>query len=126
MAGLPCILPRSSGGQFPPFHDLVMRPLPSAIFIVPIVVLGIGLLPMTYGFYTLLRLVVFVCGGLITYRHYKEGQANSAIIFGIVTLAYNPLIPVFLSRLIWLPIDLVVIWLFWKAKERNKAGSVLC
>ncbi len=94
-----------------------MRPLPPAIFIVPMVVLGIGLLPMTYGFYTLLRLVVFVCAGLISYRRYKEGQTNWAAVFGLITLVYNPLIPVFLSRPIWLPIDLVVIWLFWRAKN---------
>ena len=33
--------------------------------------------------------------------------------------AYNPLIPVFLSRPIWLPIDVFAIWFFWKAVRRQ-------
>lgn len=101
-----------------------MRPLPPAVFIVPMIVLGIGLLPMAYGFYTLLRLVVFVCGGLIVYRLYKAGKESWAAVFGLVALAYNPLVPAYLSRPVWIPIDLSVIWLFWRAKRDEETNAI--
>ena len=99
-----------------------LKPLPAAVFIAPMAVLGFGILPMTYGFYTFLRLVVFGCAAWIAYRRYRDGQTNWAVGFGLLAVAYNPLIPVFLSRPIWLPIDLFAIWFFWKARKREAAS----
>lgn len=67
-----------------------------------------AVIPMwPYGYYTLLRLVV--CG-VSVYAAYKvkmhPSLSNHFIPLVIMAVLFNPLIPVYLSRLIWLPIDL--------------------
>lgn len=82
------------------------NPLPKAIYYVPAVMLLMALLPLPYGFYTLLRLVVTICACVIAHHHWHSGGKGVAFSMGIVALLFNPLIPVYLSREIWAPIDI--------------------
>tara|TARA_B100001123_G_C15108753_1_gene946601 strand:- start:765 stop:1082 length:318 start_codon:yes stop_codon:yes gene_type:complete len=62
-----------------------------------------------YGFYTFLRLAVSVSAGIIIYNFYKakSGIDEVSIIFAIILILYNPIIPIHLTREIWLPINFV-------------------
>ena len=77
--------------------------IPAALLIIA------PILSFPYGFYTLLRLIVSTTAGFIIYHSYKgAGGVNEiSIIFALILILYNPIIPVHLSREIWMPINFI-------------------
>ena len=75
----------------------------------PIVMLIAALLHLPYGYYTLLRIVVTVCSGYLSYLEYTHTQKLSffVIAFCLLAILFNPIIPVYLSKSIWWGIDLL-------------------
>jgi hypothetical protein len=74
--------------------------------------LAIADLPI--GYYTLLRIVVTITSILIFIRDFENGINLWSIIFGIVAVLFNPLIPIYLiDKNIWIPIDLAAGCLFF-------------
>jgi hypothetical protein len=63
--------------------------------------------PLPYGFYTFLRLLVSIAGIVAAINLQKEGNFLW-VLFAAIVLLFNPLIPVYLSRELWFPIDLIV------------------
>jgi len=60
-----------------------------------------------YGYYTLLRVIVFATAGFAAYRFKNMPKFSKHLVpLAAVAILFNPLIPVNLSRIIWLPIDL--------------------
>jgi len=82
--------------------------------LIPAAFLLIAILPMPYGYYTLMRLVVMVSAIVVAAVAYASagGIRWPTVVFGIVSLLFNPFVPVHLSRDIWFPIDLSVAALF--------------
>jgi hypothetical protein len=78
-----------------------------------------------YGYYTLLRWVV--CGGAAycVYISKSLGRIPWVWFFGIVALAFNPLVPVRLDRVTWGYVDVsigimfIVSLLFVRERERQ-------
>jgi hypothetical protein len=70
-------------------------------------VLVLALASLPYGYYTFLRLAVFVVGGFFGFEMYENGVLAGAIGYVLVALLFNPFVPVHLTRAIWLPIDLL-------------------
>ena len=66
-----------------------------------------ALLPNPYGFYMLARLVVCGVCGYTAYGYAKRDLLGLAWLFGVIAIAYNPLLPVYLTRAIWMPVDLI-------------------
>jgi len=66
----------------------------------------IGDLP--YGFFTLLRFVVFVIAAYIAWMAYKQQKEKWVWIFGFLAILFNPFIVIHLNREIWSVIDLIV------------------
>ena len=82
----------------------------SLVLIIPGVLLIIApIISFPYGFYTFLRLVVTITAiiALINSLKNEGGINNTSIIFGLVAILYNPLIPIHLSREIWMPINFI-------------------
>lgn len=82
------------------------------ISIKPAVVASILLLifavfPLPYGFYTLLRIVVFLTAGYIVWVCYKGKKTKWAWMMGFITLIFNPFIPLRFDRELWLGIQTV-------------------
>ena len=75
--------------------------------VVPGVMLIVAAFPLPYGYYTLLRLVVTVCSGVLCFAYFKNSSAWY-ILFGMVALLFNPLFPVHLDKVIWAVLDLVI------------------
>ena len=79
-----------------------------------------------YGFYTFLRLLISITAILIIYYSYKgSGGINEiSILFGLILILYNPIIPTHLSREIWMPINFITsgiyIYGFFKIKKIYK------
>jgi hypothetical protein len=94
-------------------------------FLIPAALLIIApLVSFPYGFYTLLRLLISITSGFIIYYSYKgsKGINEISIIFSIILILYNPVIPVFLTREIWMPINFITsgiyIYGFYKIKKQ--------
>lgn len=85
--------------------------------ILPAALLLIAVAPLPYGYYTFLRIAVTLCACTIGWMAYKERDQISAwvVIFGLVAILFNPLIPVYLTRDVWLVLDIGVaaIFLTW-------------
>lgn len=68
--------------------------------------LALAVLPLPYGYYQLLRLVttgVFAWAAIIAFR---RGNAGYGFGFAVLALLFNPVVPVYLSKAVWMPIDL--------------------
>jgi hypothetical protein len=61
-----------------------------------------------YGFFTLLRLVVFGTTVYLSWLAYRSERQTWTWIFGFIALVFNPLIPLHLGRDLWVGVDLLV------------------
>lgn len=58
-----------------------------------------------YGYFTLLRFIVCIFSGYITFKAYEFGKEFWMYSFGFLAILFNPIIPIHLSREIWVVID---------------------
>ncbi len=73
----------------------------------------IALLPMPYGYYTILRICVSICGGLTAYLDFNAGRKDIWVLLCIaVAIIFNPIVPVHLNREIWSVLNVMVAGLF--------------
>jgi hypothetical protein len=71
-------------------------------------VLILGALPLPIGYYTILRILVCIAAVSVVINDYKGEIGSSQILFGIIAIIFNPLIPVYLhNKSLWVVIDLV-------------------
>ena len=61
-----------------------------------------------YGFFTLLRFVVFTSSAYIAWMSYEAQKEKWVWIFGFLAVLFNPFIVIHLDREIWSVIDLIV------------------
>ena len=80
-------------------------------------ILLIGILPLPYGFYIFLRLCVTIVS-LFTAFKIVERQSNNFWILIIISILFNPIIPVFLFKIAWIPIDLFASFYFFKLSKK--------
>ncbi|WP_415751050.1 DUF6804 family protein [Chitinophaga sp. LS1] len=83
--------------------------------------LFIATIQLPIGFYTALRILVFICSILLVRSSYQDSLTNWVIIFLVIAVLFNPIIPVYLyKKSIWIPIDIIagILFmakgLFWK------------
>lgn len=94
-----------------------------AVWLIPIVALGVALLEMPYGYYMLLRLLV--CGVCIylAVDDAHRGRTDWAWMLGGVAVLYNPVFRIPLSREIWSVVNVATILLFtghmWATSRRS-------
>lgn len=72
------------------------------------VALIVCLLPLPYGFYTLIRLATTIIAACWVYRFYIHHRIVHAIIAGTIALLFQPLIKVTLDRLTWNIVDIIL------------------
>ena len=86
------------------------------------VVLLACLLPLPYGFYTLVRFGSMVAFAIFAFLYYERNSKKIAVIFGSLALLFQPFIKIVLGRSVWNFVDvavailLVVLWF----KENRK------
>lgn len=61
-----------------------------------------------YGFFTLLRFVVFASSAYVAWMAYEAQKEKWVWIFGFLAVLFNPFIVIHLNREIWSVIDLIV------------------
>jgi len=85
-----------------------------AVWYVPVILLLITLLPLPFGIYILMRLVVTVAAAFLAYAEYQRTGALSGwvITFILIAILFNPILPVVLPRILWIPINLAIAAVF--------------
>ena len=61
-----------------------------------------------YGFFTMLRFVVFTSSAYVAWMAYEAQKEKWVWIFGFLAVLFNPFIVIHLDREIWSIIDLIV------------------
>jgi uncharacterized membrane protein len=100
-----------------------MNKLNKTPLIVSIVMLFLAILPMPYGYYMLIRLVV--CGTAIYVAYYAKQVNREKWMWamGFIALLFNPLILIPLDRATWSLVDLAVAILFIVSLVKIKNGK---
>ncbi len=74
-------------------------------FIVVAVMLFLGIADLPYGYYTILRWVVFIASGVILLCDASEKRVVSSVIFSLIMVMFNPIVPIYLEKETWQVID---------------------
>lgn len=83
--------------------------MPLQVIYITSALLLLALFPMPYGYYTLLRIVVSGVFGWSAYITYdKDSLSSITWIYAIICILFNPIIPIELSKGIWMFIDVFV------------------
>ena len=84
----------------------------TTISILTAILLVVGCFRLPIGYYTFLRIVVFVAAGFLLFKLITDGNNQQAIIMGLVAILFNPIIPIYLhSKTAWIVIDaLTAVW----------------
>ena len=73
----------------------------------------LALADLPIGYYTFLRIVVTIGAVVVVISEFENGINFWALLFGLIAVIFNPLIPVYLNdKDAWMPIDIIVAILF--------------
>ena len=78
------------------------------LWAIPVIVMAIGLMPMPYGYYNLVRFIV--CGTAIYFAHssFVKNENSFVWIFGALAILYNPILPIHLyEKEIWTVVNII-------------------
>lgn len=84
------------------------------------VALAAAILPWPYGYYQLLRLGIFGAGIYCGYMMREANNYGAAYALFFTALVFNPFLPVYLSRAIWFPLNVVAAALFAFVACKNR------
>lgn len=86
------------------------------------VMLILAIFKLPYEYYNLLRLVVSIGGGVFSYQQFIKGRADWGISFTVIALLFNPIFPIYLSKDVWIILDLISAVVFFSIsyKSNNK------
>jgi len=60
-----------------------------------------------YGYYTFLRWITCISSILVAFQAFEKNIDWAKVVFVIIAILFNPLAPIYLSRSIWIPIDII-------------------
>lgn len=102
-----------------------MRSFPSNLIFIPVALLVIAVLPLPYGYYTLLRVIItFACAWLVFIEwDSAKSMTGWAWIFACMAALFNPIFEVHLTRGIWFFLDLGAAAVFVAYSRRSRAGN---
>jgi hypothetical protein len=92
-----------------------MKKTHPAVWLLPAAMLVIALFPWPYGYYQLLRVVVFGCAAFLSWKSFEAGGKKVdqlTLTFGAMALLMNPFLPIELPRAIWMVANLICAGLF--------------
>lgn len=81
------------------------------LWYIPALVLVVAILPLKTEFYEFVRTIIFIFAFYIAYKNYSIGNKNMTYIFIVIGIIFNVFIPIYLPKVIWIIIDVCVIYL---------------
>tara|TARA_Y100001970_G_C14256653_1_gene875986 strand:+ start:7187 stop:7474 length:288 start_codon:yes stop_codon:yes gene_type:complete len=82
------------------------------IKLVTAALLVLAIFKLPYGYYEFLRIIVSISAGLSAAEAFDKGNAFLTFLFIAVLVLFNPILPIYLSKAMWMPIDIIVAILF--------------
>ena len=65
-----------------------------------------------YGYYTILRWITCIASIFVTFQAFEKNIDWAKVVFIVIAILFNPLAPIYFSRSIWIPIDIITVILF--------------
>ncbi len=65
-----------------------------------------------YGYYTILRWITCIASILVAFQAFEKNIDWAKVVFIVIAVLYNPLAPIYLSRSIWIPLDIITAIIF--------------
>lgn len=82
------------------------------LFLVSIL-LFVAIFPgLPYSYYQILRFVVSIAAFFVSYKYYQSKLTIWSVIFLFTGILFNPIMPIYLNRSSWIPLDFVSACLF--------------
>ena len=85
-----------------------MKRINNAIKIVVAVLLFLCLADMPYGYYQFVRFIGIIVFAILSYQAYQQGRQIEMIIYGGLSLLFQPFFKMALDRELWNTVDAVV------------------
>jgi hypothetical protein len=90
-----------------------------ALAIASTLAVGLGILPMPYAYYVLLRIVLCISAAVGFRVATKSDDSAWSWTYGVAALLYNPIFPVHMgSKMIWLGLNAATVVVFWLGATR--------
>lgn len=88
-------------------HHKVLWTTPAALLV-------IAVFPLPYAYYTFLRLFVCAASAYLAYQHFihRDSVDRWVVLLVAIALLYNPFIPIYLTREIWILANLITATIF--------------
>jgi len=86
---------------------------------IPAGMLVVAVLPLPYGYFMFLRLVITAAAAYVAYENFNKDIPVWGIIFVGVSLLFNPFYIVHLDKALWVVIDIVIAALFFINSKRH-------
>lgn len=86
---------------------------------IPAGMLVVAVLPLPYGYFMFLRLVITAAAAYVAYENFNKDIPVWGIIFVGVSLLFNPFYIVYFDKPLWVVIDIVVAALFFINSKRH-------
>jgi uncharacterized membrane protein YhfC len=84
-----------------------MKKILPALNTITALFLLIGIFSLPYGYYTFLRIIVTTCGALNVYFAFQEKKQFVLILSVLITILFNPIIPIYLQKETWVALDII-------------------
>lgn len=72
----------------------------------------VAIAPLPYAYYTFLRWATCGVAVFIAFKAYRWKRIWSTWLFGAIAILFNPFVPIYLTKEIWQPIDVVCALVF--------------
>ena len=79
---------------------------------------------LPYDYFIFLRWIIFISALIVGWRFYQSEIKGWALVFGAVAFLFNPIIPIYLTKASWIPIDFVSALLFFLAAYSYKRSGL--
>ena len=83
-----------------------------AIKIIAALLLFIAVAPLPYGYYIFLRWVITIIAAISAIDSLSKEKVSWIWVFACIVILFNPIVPIYLTKGIWMPIDIIAAIIF--------------
>lgn len=80
------------------------------LFLIPAISLFVGLADLPIGYYTFMRIIVFIASCILVHINYKERNTVDlwVVLFALIAILFNPIFPIYLhDKDLWAILDII-------------------